>query len=468
MLRFKSIFARIIFLHVIALAAVAVTMLLAFFWLLEAATSRLHRDVMREQAEAIAHWIVAGPDGKLALDLPAVLRDLYSTAYGRYRYAIIDHSGRVLFSSHDAQPIFSPASQASDELHREVRGQDTLLGVSIAKEVAGHRLWIQVAENLAHRDVIVDDIVSDFFWHVGWITVPILFVLLAIDIAILRRALRPVVQASEQVRRIGPSRIDVRLPIEGMPSEVQPLVSAMNRALDRLAAGYQLQREFTADVAHELRTPLAVLRTRLDTIGDRELTRAVRDDVEGMCRIVSQLLESAELDAVVIDPSDRADLHAVCSEVAETIAPLALSQGKDIALDSADEPVWIRGNAEMLYRAVRNLVENAINHTPPGTTAEIVVKADGTVTVLDHGPGIQEADRQFLFRRFWRRDRYQTGGAGLGLSIVRTIAEAHGANISVENEPGGGARFSLRFVTDRTATPVSAGSSALGTAERVP
>ena len=99
----------------------------------------------------------------------------------------------------------------------------------------------------------------------------------------------------------------------------------------------------------------------------------------------------------------------------------------------------------MLYRAIRNLTENAIKHTAPGTAVEIVLRPDGVVSVLDRGPGIKDSEREFLFRRFWRRDRRRTGGAGLGLSIVRRIADAHGAALTVENREGGGANFSIGF-----------------------
>src|SRR6266487_4683302 len=102
--------------------------------------------------------------------------------------------------------------------------------------------------------------------------------------------------------------------------------------------------------------------------------------------------------------------------------------------------------SEMLSRAIRNLVENAINHSPPGTTAEIVLEDSGMVRVLDEGPGIKEEERELMFQRFWRRDRRRTGGAGLGLSIVQRIADAHAATISVDNRPTGGATFSLGFV----------------------
>jgi signal transduction histidine kinase len=124
---------------------------------------------------------------------------------------------------------------------------------------------------------------------------------------------------------------------------------------------------------------------------------------------------------------------------------LALAQGKDIALSGTETPVWVSGNAEMLSRAIRNLVENAINHSPPKATVEIVVADDGTVRVLDEGPGIKDDERELIFQRFWRRDRRRAGSAGLGLSIVQRIAEAHGATVSVENRPTGGAMFTLSF-----------------------
>jgi signal transduction histidine kinase len=224
-----------------------------------------------------------------------------------------------------------------------------------------------------------------------------------------------------------------------------PLVSAVNQALDRLDHGFRLQREFTGDAAHELRTPLAILRTRIETLPDRETVKALQKDIEAMTRIVSQLLDIAELDDVILDPGERADLQRVCAEVAETIAPLALAQGKNVALSSADSPVWVRGNAEMLRRALRNVAENAIHHTRLGTAVEIVVGAAGTVDVFDDGPGIPAAERELIFRRFWRRDRRRSGGAGLGLAIVRRIVEAHAGSIAVENRPTGGAHFSLNF-----------------------
>jgi signal transduction histidine kinase len=217
-----------------------------------------------------------------------------------------------------------------------------------------------------------------------------------------------------------------------------------------------MQRQFTADAAHQLRTPLAILRTRVETLGDRSVRQALHDDIEGMSRIVAQLLEIAELDTLVLDPGETADLRAVCAEVVGAIAPFAIAQHKDIALRGVEAPVLIHGNSEMLQRAVFNLAENAIKFTAKETSVDVEVGDDGTVRVRDCGPGVAEEERDLIFQRFWRRDRQRSDGAGLGLSIVRGVADDHAATVAVDNLPGGGAEFTLRF---RLA---EAGASALG------
>jgi signal transduction histidine kinase len=443
----RSIFARIIILHVIAVVVTAIFLPLALSWFVTSAANDLHDQAMRDQAELVARHLDVRPDGNWVLDLPPGLKDLYSQAYGRYAYAVLDAEGRVLFSSlTDHAAIFAadPRSPGASFMTTQ-HGAAAISGVSLEKEIAGRKVWVEVGEDLAHRDVIIDDVVAEFFRRAGWITVPTLLFLLGVDIVIFRRALRPLVEASERAKEITPRRTDVRLSASNIPTEILPLVQAVNQALDRLEAGFRVQREFTADAAHELRTPLTILRSRIDTLVDRTSSKALHKDIEGMARIVGQLLDIAELDTLAIDPNERADLRAVAAEIAEFAAPLALAQGKSIALSGSEAPLWVNGNPEMLSRAIRNLTENAINYSPPGTTVEIVVTDEGTISVLDEGPGIKEEERELIFRRFWRRDRRRAGSAGLGLSIVQRIADAHGTTVGVENRPTGGARFSLRL-----------------------
>src|SRR5258708_2994178 len=276
---------------------------------------------MQEQAVSVGDHLNAKPDGSLELNLPLDLLGLYSQAYGRYSYAVIDSQGRVLFSSlADHTALFPADTQSSDvEFLQQRRGDATVSGASIKKTIGGQTVWIQAGEDLANRDVLIDDIVADFYKNVGWITLPILLVLLIADIAIFRRALRPLRQASEIASEIGPTRTGLRLPTAEIPREVRPLVSAVNQALDRLAGEFPTQPDFTPDAAHELRTPLSILRTRLDILEDEKVGQALRQDVDGMAHIISQLLEIAELDAFVVAPPQNAHPRSISAELADFV-----------------------------------------------------------------------------------------------------------------------------------------------------
>jgi signal transduction histidine kinase len=221
-------------------------------------------------------------------------------------------------------------------------------------------------------------------------------------------------------------------------------VEAVNGALDRLDRGYQAQRDFLADAAHELRTPLAILAAHLDTMDDKSRASMLRADVDRMVRLVNQLLMVAQLEALTIRPDDKADLSELSTELAALLAPLAVRADRSVAVLNADHPVLVRGNRDAIYQALRNLAENALKFTPPGSEIEIEVDRSGAVSVSDRGPGIPKAQREHLFRRFWRADRRQSGGAGLGLAIAHRIATAHAGQLTVADNPGGGARFTLR------------------------
>ncbi|TAJ26270.1 MAG: two-component sensor histidine kinase [Reyranella sp.] len=420
---------------------------LALYWLLNAAANNLHRDALRGQAFTVASYLKPMPDGGVSLDIPPEAEPIYSGGYGLYVYAILDARGKVLFSSRgDGQPLASPAAPLSNEWFEQRRSTGTvLIGASVSRSIDGRLYWVQVGQDLAHRDVIIDDIVASFFPRVAWITFPILLLLLLIDILIFRRALDPVREASATATSIGPTATDVRLPEQAMPAEIVPLVRAVNQALERLEAGFRAQREFTADMAHELRTPLAIMRARVDSMDEGPLRRSLQTDIVNMTRTVNQVLDIAELESFVVAGGERADLQAVCADAVSFMAPLAVDGGKAIALTGVEAPVWVRGHAEALFRAVRNLIENAIRHAPSGGSIEVDVAADGTVRVADDGPGVPPSERANIFQRFWRRDRARADSRGLGLAIVARVAAAHDGSVSVDDRPGGGAVFTLRL-----------------------
>ncbi len=467
MTRFRSVVSRIVALHLLAIVATSICMPLALFLMLRYAVEDLHHQVLRDQAAQIVRYLSLAPGGALRLSLPPSLAEFYSKGYGRAAFAVLGQDGRVLFSSlpgNRAITQFRPRGEAVEFFQQDRvgaiapvqpegrpveffyrRNHEALYGASVAGEFAGRPLRVQVVEDILHRDVLIDDILAQFLTHVGWITAPILLLLLVIDVAIFRRAVRPIIAASALAEEIGPDRTELRLPEAGMPREVLPLVRAVNHALDRLDAGFRAQREFTGDAAHELRTPLAILRTQIDMIEDREVAVPLRQDVESMSRLVNQLLEMSELETFVIAEDDIADLVAIATEIAAFLAPLALSQRKSVAVTGAKFPVRVHGNSDALDRAVRNLVENALAHTAPATSVEIAVSRDGVIRVMDRGPGVPRTVREHIFKRFWRRDRRRGGNAGLGLAIVARIAEMHGAVVEIDDRPGGGAVFALRF-----------------------
>ncbi len=445
--RFRSIVGRIVVLHMVAIGVTSILMPLALYWLLSEAANKLHRDQLRAEAGTIAGYLRPQPDGALSMNIPMEARPLYSGNYALYSYAVLSPSHRVLFSSRsDGAALFTPDEESLREWFVQRRSAGSVLfGVSVAQPVGDRVYTIQIAQDLAHRDVIIDDVVSSFFPRVAWITFPILLLLLLIDIFIFRRALDPVRVASKIAAAIGPQRTEVRLPEQSMPAEIAPLVHAVNQALERLEAGYRAQRDFTADMAHELRTPLAIMRARVDSLEPGQVRDALRTDLVNMTRTVNQVLDIAELESFIVATDAKADLHAVCADAVTFMAPLAVEQGKTIALTGEPGPVWVRGHAEALFRAVRNLIENAIRHTPAGLSIEVEVQADGTVRVLDDGPGVPEADRQSIFSRFWRRDRAKSDSRGLGLAIVARVAEAHDGSVNVDNRPEGGAVFTLQL-----------------------
>ena len=454
----NSLLWRIIWLHLVAVAAIAVVLPLAVRFLLNSTASSFEHQTVRRREAEIAENLRLTPQG-WRLDLPQALKTEYAQASSGFAYAVVDAQGRALFSSLPGRgALFTPGPSTRDpSFFDRAHGAAIYYGGSFPELRGSQVVWIQVAQDLEHPDVVVDDIVSVFLQKIAWLILPILLVLAGVDFFIARRALEPVSKASEMARAISPESLDVRLPTEQLPNEILPLAHAVNQAFDRLEQGFRVQRDFTADAAHELRTPLSILRARLSGIRDVELRRELEADSDRMARIIGQLLDVAELDSFVLKPGATADLQALGEEVVEYMAPMALARGRQIALAGASRPVPVRGDSDVLFQALRNLVENALSHTPPGTTVDVKIEPPGVVRVMDRGRGVPPAERELVFQRFWRRDRSKSGGAGLGLAIVKRIVETHGGEVSVQGRSGGGAAFVIRL--NRAGSPESAPSA---------
>jgi PAS domain S-box-containing protein len=203
-------------------------------------------------------------------------------------------------------------------------------------------------------------------------------------------------------------------------------------------------RDFAADVAHELRTPISALLLQLGDLERSDNVEALKQDVNSMSRLVEQLLALARLDTLIISEADVVDLGEISKKVAMQLGPLAIKENRSLEVLGADNPVLIHGNADALEQAVRNLVENAIKYSSRGTLITTKVDDTKTIQVIDRGQGVPKDLRKEIFGRFERSDR-RSGGCGLGLSIVQRTIEAHGGTIDVSETPGGGATFSINF-----------------------
>lgn len=199
---------------------------------------------------------------------------------------------------------------------------------------------------------------------------------------------------------------------------------------------------FVADVAHELRTPLSILRLRLDEIEDKEISQSLHYDIEKMSHLVEQLLALARMDTLSVSVDDDAELCEVCTKVATRLAPLAIKKKRSIEVVGASGPVKVHGNSSALEQAVYNLAENAIKYSARETTITLKVGDDATISVIDHGRGVPLEMRSEIFDRFLRSDQ-RSSGSGLGLSIVQQIIDVHDGSIEVFDTPGGGATFTI-------------------------
>ena len=407
----------------------------------------LREQSLFEQAKVIAGYLKSDANNSIALNLPPRLAEAYSSPESEYHYAVRDGNGQYLFDSGTAVSALPSLSRTRQKLYDydpDGPGPLRVFGAALRTEIGQRTVFIQVEQTTNDPNYLKMAVVDEFITDGGWLVIPFLLVLLVISIWIVKRALAPITQISALAESIGPTNANIRLPIDQMPLEILPLVQSMNSALDHLEQGLQRQREFNANAAHQLRTPLSVLMANVDALKDPEIANRLRTDVEQMSRIVSQLLLVARLETVSINLDEIVDLNDAAAEIAGSFAPLALASDKSIELVRCDGPVIIRTSTFAVRAALGNLIENAIKHTPAGTSVRLRVTDRPSIEVMDCGAGVPFEQRTKVFERFWRGDR-SGGGAGLGLAIVNRIMKTLQGSVSIAEASGGGALFTLTF-----------------------
>jgi len=442
----RSLIARIL------LAEIA-TILLAAILLWQVTASLLGRTVDRfqerglvTQAAAVIRATSVDDRQRWHVDLPNQLKPIYDTGYDGRAYALLDADGRLLATSRFAQPHI--AASAPRAPRQALFHQDQITGLSLPATIAGRRIWTVVTINERGPGAILDDVARAFLLDYVGILIGMLLLLPLANGLVIRRMVRAITRVSERAGAIGTQALDQRLNEGGLPSEIAPLVHATNELLDRLEASFRLQSEFSANIAHELRTPLATLKAQLDALESEALRTQTGLQIDRIAHILSQLRDLAALEDLNARSLAEVDLPAIAIDVIARLAPRALASGHHLAFEGATD-VFVQGNATLIELALANLVDNAIKHTPAGTHVVIASTGAGCIEVRDDGPGVSAAHSEQMIRRFWRADWSRTDGAGLGLSIVQRIMDVHGGGFR-HVDTIKGACFRLQF---RTAGP---------------
>lgn len=433
---------------------------------------RLQKATLTANAVAIASALSSGKD-------PAIL-SLYRDHPQAYGFLVFDHrtlAKRHLLASANARMLSavpSPPPRAADTddpdvppsptigstklsegfslspvnpLHRSEKQTIALLTYRVA--LGDRHYWVQTYmigdPAFAVGGVIFDDLVMH-------ILIPALFIIPALTLAIFlttRAVLHPLRILSDSAKREGIAVARGQalgtVPEGGMVREFIEMASTINAILTKLDHTLQSQRQFTSDIAHELRTPLAVMLLEISHLPKGTVRERIKNDLVALGELVNQLLRFAQAEDVMASASAEVDIIAVTRKVVEGAVPEALANQQLIELNGTTDPLTVTGNASLIEIAIRNLVGNALKYSPPRTTVTVAIDPGPAVIVEDCGPGIPPEHRDQMFERFWRMDHPSGNGAGVGLALVRRIAQLHNGSVRVENRPGGGTRMILSF-----------------------
>jgi signal transduction histidine kinase len=416
-------------------------------------SERLHDEMLRQTGQLIltlsGHELEEiGSSTPLAARIANQASDTQKAFNGNYRYQLWTRDGRLLLSNFGL-----PSAAAMARMGRpgwswlEMDGERWRV-YSVADPDLDQEL--QIAERAAVRDWFGAGFDGDL------VAAAVVLVLAIVGLAVLaiRRVMRPLRQLHEQLATRSPSRLD-RVEIASAPQEIEPVTDAVNALFARVKEAIEREAGFTAMAAHELRTPLATVRMlaqlAASTGDEAQRHDALRELVRGADRcahLQEQLLTLARLDAA--RPGElgtRVELTEILLDAVAEVAPDA--RARRIEIRTHVDGSAMRGHAFGVRTLLRNVLGNALKYTPDGGRVAVeagIEEDDLVVTIDDSGPGIAPAERGRVFERFERLDNGKVPGVGLGLAIVRTVVDLHGARIDLDDAPLGGLRVRIRFV----------------------
>ncbi|WP_434674860.1 sensor histidine kinase [Pseudomonas sp. D3-10] len=344
-------------------------------------------------------------------------------------YRVLDSQANVVLASTD-EAFWSPVAKSppSDQGRFKFEREGMLMYAATAPVERDGTIWYL---QFAVSERLMELLHQGFAWPfmgagIVLFSLVLLFVFGACAYFTLGYALKPLREVSESAAAISPRSLHSRLDSKTVPSEVAPLVSSFNSALERLEQGYRVQQEFLATAAHELKTPLALIRAQIELMAPDKTRDSLLNDVEHMTRQVQQLLLLAETSEAHNYSFAAVNVGEVVQQAADYLQRMADAARVGIVLTghTATQTPW-QADRSALFTLLKNLLENAIQHAPEGTQVRVQCTAD-KLTVRDWGPGVEQAQLPYIFTRFWRGAHRRDHGAGLGLTICQEIARAHG------------------------------------------
>lgn len=411
------------------LSASIVASLAFFYFESSRVAGQLEERSLFQQARLLLKDFTVAENGRVKIKIPPKSEEAYKDRGGTFAYTIFDPEGRPVAVSPNIDaplPFFHEAPNSQTHVaHRFIA----------VTTPSGHVLVLSRRDTGASavaRGLIPSHLIHFFLVWLALIllAIPMIWHIIGWNLRSLRRI-------SEQAAAIGPLSNDTRIITDDLPSEIVPLVEAFNGALDRLAVAYHLERRLTADAAHELRTPIAVLNLRLQRgqLSGHIDWPAITREMGQLRRLLDQMLDLARKDRIDHAEREIVRLPRLIRETTAMMLPMAEEEGREITVDARDE-LMVFGSPDNLRDMLRNLLENALFHGAGniGVTLGTGIGSDGSdnsvvMEVTDEGAGVPPAKRDLVFERFSKAVQ-GSPGAGLGLAIVRQVVRMHGGTVS--------------------------------------
>jgi two-component system heavy metal sensor histidine kinase CusS len=420
-------------------------------------------DSLLEQAKGVTTILHSESDPSEPHDLREELSEYARATPGGNLMEVRDSRGRPILASKALPADFAAgftAGSSQSVFTTQVAPSGHFRTFTTTTQVRGEPCWIRVATPLDATKATLRRVKALFLW-----TAPAVLLLASLGgYWISRRALAPVDAITNAARSIGIGNLSQRLDVPATGDELQRLSKTWNDMLARLEAAVKRLSQFTADASHELRTPIALIRTTAELSLRRERSpetyrdalRQVVVESERTTRLIEDLLLLARADAgLPALPLERIELTPLLRDVCRQGQVLAEARQLQISTDVPDQPVYVLANDPELRRLILLLLDNAVKYTPAGGKIRVSLGSDtagATVAVCDTGIGIPDSALPHVFERFFRVDESRNrddGGAGLGLSIAKWIADRHHASLEAESIFGQGSTFRVRFPNAR-------------------